>query len=329
MKENPSVIAPQNSELEEVCFRSFFNASGGYVPQAELLEKTGGDSFSLERCLKNLETWGYRLDLHPRFGVRLLELPLTLHLDEVKGRLSLNNSWKLLHVRETKSTMDFLKNIGKSPTHPEALVIADTQSAGRGRFQRSWESRPDQGLYLSLLLRPSISIASYSQLTIQTAVATLQVIEKMTSSSLQIKWPNDLMIHGKKVAGILTEIGQDSSKQNFAVVGLGLNLLQKEGDFSSEVAEKATSLLKETQQAIRRADFLVEWIPQLQKTLQRPFSETASFWKSRCLSLGQSVTVETGQGIVRGTALDLEESGALILRTDSGTHQSIVSGVVV
>jgi BirA family biotin operon repressor/biotin-[acetyl-CoA-carboxylase] ligase len=224
--------------------------------------------------------------------------------------------------------MDFLKREGHQGAPHGSLVVADKQTAGRGRLGRTWSSHQELGLYLSVLLRPDFGIESYSRLTIMTAVATLQTIEELTSLHLQIKWPNDLMIHRKKLAGILTEVHRDQKGNPFAIVGLGLNLHQTTADFPPEIQNKASSLLMESERRIRHADFLAAWIQRYQKTLETPFEEISDFWKSRSLNLGELIQVQTAQGPIAGTALDLESNGSLILRTDSGKIHSILSGIV-
>lgn len=315
--------------MEADLLRILMGAGQHYVPRVEIAQKLNLDSRTIGFLFQTLLSWGYRIDFHPQQGVRLVALSSTLHLDEVRAKLPSGYFCPLIHVRETRSTMDFLKNLGMTGAPHGQIVIADSQTAGRGRFQRVWKNHPGKALYLSLLLRPPFDRSAYSRLTIGTSVATLEVIERMTGSEIQIKWPNDLMIQNKKIAGMITEASLDSQKRSFAVVGLGLNLLQEKEDFPEELQERATSLFQAFGKKIRPADFLAEWIPHLHQTFEKPFSEVVTLWKARCLTLGQNLQVQNGSQLIYGMAMDLEENGALILRTDAGIYQTIQSGVVV
>ncbi|MES2310492.1 MAG: biotin--[acetyl-CoA-carboxylase] ligase [Verrucomicrobiota bacterium] len=314
--------------MESHLLRLLLQNRSDFISRAQLQRELSIHEQALDSLLQMLISWEYRMEFHPTLGIRLLELPLSLHLDEVFAQLPPQFSWRIFHLKETSSTMDFLKREGIQGAPHGSIVIANQQTAGRGRLGRSWTSSPELGLYLSILLRPDFGVESYSRLTILTAVATLQTIEYLTSLHLQIKWPNDLMIGKRKLAGILTEVHRDHFGKPFAIVGLGLNLLHQTSDFPSELQSKASSLLMESGKSIRRTDLLVHWIQFYQKALLMPFDEISDLWKSRCLNLGELIQVHTEQGPLAGTALDLESNGSLILRTDSGKIHSILSGIV-
>ncbi len=314
--------------MESSLLRLLLNHSSEFLSLPHLCQQLQRNDLQVIDLLKTLTLWGYTLETHPTLGVRLLQLSAALHLDELRARLPQNHPWTLFHLNETPSTMDFIKREGIRGGADGTLVIANSQTAGRGRHGRSWNSRPELGLYLSVLLRPDFPISSYSRLTIIAAVATLQAAERVTQRRFQIKWPNDLMIGKRKLAGILTEAHLDQQQQPFAILGVGINLIQEVSDFPEELQTKASSLLIESQRSIRRTDFLLEWIERFQNALSLPFEEIVQEWKSKCLNLGESIVVTTPQGKIQGTALDLESNGALLLRDDQGKIHTILSGLI-
>lgn len=314
--------------MESSLLRLLLKNSSDFLSVPHLCQQLQLTDRQLTDLLKALTSWGYTFETHPTLGVRLLQLSSALHLDELRARLPQDHPWTLFHLNETPSTMDFIKREGIRGGAHGTLVIANSQTAGRGRHGRSWNSRPDLGLTFSVLLRPDFPLLCYSRLTIIAAVATLQAAERMTQLPLQIKWPNDLMIGKRKLAGILTEAHLDQRKQSFAILGLGINLMQELDDFPEELQIKASSLFIESQRSIRRTDFLVEWIERFQNGLSLPFEEIIRLWKSKCLNLGESIVVTTPQGKIQGMALDLESNGALLLRDDHGKIHSILSGLI-
>jgi len=205
------------------------------------------------------------------------------------------------------------------------LVAASRQTAGRGRWGRNWESPPDRGLYVSILLRPDLPMTEAGKLTVLSSVATVDAVETVSGLRPQIKWPNDLMAGGRKLAGLLIETEPKGGRLAFAVIGIGLNVRQEAGDFSPEVRGLATSLYLATGQLYRRADLLVALLQAVERRLSRPFDEAREAWTASSLTLGQRVTLTTVRGRKHGQAMGLDESGALLLRGDSGEVEAVTA----
>jgi BirA family biotin operon repressor/biotin-[acetyl-CoA-carboxylase] ligase len=206
------------------------------------------------------------------------------------------------------------------------VVAASRQTAGRGRLGRNWESPPDRGLYVSILLRPDLPVTEAGQLTILSSLATADAVEKVSGLRPHIKWPNDVVVHGRKLAGLLIETDPKGGRVAFAVIGIGLNVRQAADDFSAEVRDKATSLHLATGQFHRRADLLVALLHAFERRLSQPFAEAREAWNASSLTLGQRVTLTTTRGRKHGQALGLDESGALLLRNDSGEVEAVTAG---
>jgi BirA family transcriptional regulator, biotin operon repressor / biotin---[acetyl-CoA-carboxylase] ligase len=210
-------------------------------------------------------------------------------------------------------------------------VIAETQTAGRGRRGRAWASPAGKNLYLSVILRPELPPQRAPELTLVAAVALAQTI---ADSGLEpkIKWPNDIQLGGKKVAGILTELSSEPERVHFVVLGLGVNLNAEPGDFPPEVAELATSLAVARGVSVPRALFTAALCTRLEQWLevhaQEGFSPVRAAWKGLSATLGQDVLVRTERDELRGIAEDVDESGALLVRDAKGTLHQVLAGDV-
>jgi BirA family biotin operon repressor/biotin-[acetyl-CoA-carboxylase] ligase len=235
-------------------------------------------------------------------------------------------AWDPVLLTETSSTNDMALKQARKGARSGFLVAASRQTKGRGRLGRSWESPPDRGLYVSILLRPDLPMTEAGKLTILSSVATVDAVETVAGLRPQIKWPNDLIIGKRKLAGLLIETEPKGKRLAFAVIGIGLNVRQDTGDFSPEVRRQATSLYLATGQLYRRADLLVALLQALERRLSRPFDEAREAWTASSLTLGQRVTLTTVRGRKHGQAMGLDESGALLLRGDSGEVEAVTAG---
>lgn len=213
------------------------------------------------------------------------------------------------------------------------VVIADQQSAGRGRLGRSFHSPAGSGIYLSLILRPEQSPAQLMHLTCAVGVAVCDAIEEVCGLRPGIKWINDLVIDGRKLGGILVELAMDpiTGKVAYAIVGIGLNCSQKTGDFPPELSDIATSLRQITGKEPDRPRLAAAMVKHLE-IMRRNLEEKAAImerYRCDCVTLGKEVTVFRGNNARRGTALDIDPDGGLLVRySDSGTTEIVNSGEV-
>jgi len=244
----------------------------------------------------------------------------------LKRENSPSPEWDPVLLAETSSTNDVVREQARKGTRSGFLVAASRQTSGRGRLGRKWESPPDRGLCVSILLRPDLPMTEAGKLTVLSSVAAVDAVEMVSGLRPQIKWPNDLMIGGRKLAGLLIETEPKASRIAFAVIGIGLNVRHEEGDFSPEVRGLATSLYLATGHLYRRADLLVALLQAFEKRLGLPFDEAREAWMASSLTLGQRVTLTTARGRKHGQALGLDESGALLLRSDSGEVETVTAG---
>jgi BirA family biotin operon repressor/biotin-[acetyl-CoA-carboxylase] ligase len=274
---------------------------------------------------------GYPIEFQPPDSVTLSEPPDIWCAEEILGRCPPRKDFRLplwdpLLLTETSSTSDVARAQGQKGAPAGFLVAASRQTSGRGRLGRKWESSSDRGLYVSILLRPDLPLAEAGKLTILSSVAAADAVELASGLRPKIKWPNDLLINNRKLAGLLIETESKANRLAFAVIGIGLNVRHEESDFSPEVRDRATSLYLATGRRFRRADLLVALLQSFERRLNSPFHDVREAWTADSLPFGQRITLTTLQGRKEGVAVGLDESGALLLRSDSGELEAVTAG---
>ena len=306
-----------------------FDHLGEQVTHAELFGKSSIPAEELDRRLTPYLQAGYPIEIHPQGTICLREPPDVWCAEEILGRCprsSAGPAWNPLLLAETGSTNDVARDQGRRGEPAGFVVAASRQTAGRGRLGRAWESPPGRGLYVSILLRPDVHVSETSQLPILASVAAVDAVEAVTDTRPQIKWPNDLLMGGRKLGGLLIETEMAGPRLAFAVIGIGLNVRHAAGDFSPAVRDLATSLYLATGHLYRRADVLVALLRAVERRLARPFAEVRDAWTASSLTLGQRVELNTGRGRKVGQAMGLDDTGALLLRTDSGEIETFTAG---
>jgi BirA family biotin operon repressor/biotin-[acetyl-CoA-carboxylase] ligase len=229
---------------------------------------------------------------------------------------------------DVDSTNATAKDLAKAGAEEGTVVIARSQSHGRGRFERSWES-PEGGVYLSLILRPCTSNEKTSLLSFVVALAVTKTINEYGVHAT-IKWPNDVRVNGRKIAGILLESEGDGPTINYVVVGIGINLTIDLKRLSAGIQQRSTSLLNELHCPVDYHDFLKNFFMIFEHYYlifqgQR-YGEIIDEWKDLSDILGKTVRVKTMTETLQGTAFDVDQSGFLLLWTASGETKKILSG---
>jgi BirA family transcriptional regulator, biotin operon repressor / biotin---[acetyl-CoA-carboxylase] ligase len=238
--------------------------------------------------------------------------------------------------REVESTNDVAFDLAKEGACEGTVVIADRQIKGRGRLQRKWISPPRFNLYVSIILRPSISSKEATILTLVSSVALFETVKSYGIKS-QIKWPNDLLINRRKVAGVLTEMEPDGERVGFVLVGLGINLNMTRGvmnNLMGEVSDIATSIREELGYEVDRSEFAANLINLLEKWYDefngKGKSAIIDEWKKRWGDLNKRVRVRTdgNVNVIEGIAYDLDQNGFLLVKKDNGEIDRIIAGDV-
>jgi BirA family biotin operon repressor/biotin-[acetyl-CoA-carboxylase] ligase len=237
---------------------------------------------------------------------------------------------QLYYYEEIGSTNDEAFHLGLSGAPEGTALIANSQNAGKGRMQRIWHSPAGKNIYTSIILRPKIESARAPQISILAGVAVAEILESYCPDRIKLKWPNDVLINGKKVCGILSQIKTNASEVDFIVLGMGINVNISYSQFPKEICDLATSLVIETGREISRQELIIslyenlaKWYKQL---LQDGFARIKEKWLSMSPMIGELVQVMFQEEAVSGTAIGLDEDGSLILLTASNKKYKVLAG---
>lgn len=289
----------------------------------ELARTLGVDKASLGEALQTAIEWGYRID-HGGGKVRFISPPDLLTSTEIGCGLKTRFLGKsVLAYRSVKSTNDIALGLAEDGQTEGTLITAEQQTAGRGRFGRDWKSPPQTGIYMSLILRPNFPPDQAPALSLVAALAVAESIEQHCPGQVAVKWPNDVLIDRKKVAGILTELATDNSKIKHVVVGIGINVNQTNEDFPSDLRHKATSIRIALKEKIDRVA-LIQSILERFEPAYLEYQETrlqSMLTRLRAYSslIGKKVKLDQGGEIIEAEALDIAPDGGLIVRGKAGT----------
>lgn len=310
------------------------HAGNGAVSGADLSQQLGVSRAAIWARVRELRNLGYEVEASPHLGYRLLNTPDLLHADDLLSRLGpVNAIGRNIQVfQETTSTNDVVEKMARDAVKEGVVVFAESQTRGRGRMGRNWMSPPGKGLWFSILLRPNIRPEQTTRLTILSATAIRRAIQSQTGLPAEIKWPNDILLEGQKIAGILTEMRAEMDQVKYVILGIGLDVNLSAMDFPSELRKAATSLKTHLGRAVSRPDLAVAALRELDadyaKLCSGAFEELADEWVAHCGTIGREVCIRIGDRQVRGHAEALGDEGALLLRTEHGHLERVIGGDV-
>ena len=323
--------------MKEKILRALRSA-GGYVSGASLCEELGVSRQAVWKNITALKENGYEIESVPKKGYRLAAVPDMLYAPDILSRLPENCLCRKVECFSSiDSTNTKAKQLAELGEAEGMLVTAEKQTAGKGRRGRSWESEPGVGIWMTLLLRPSILPVKVSGLTLLAALALVRAIKDVCRLDAQIKWPNDVILAKKKICGILTEMSSEENFVHYVVVGIGINANM--ASFSREVEETATSIYLQSGKKINRAELAAAWIQSFceyygQFVKRQDLSFVTEEYNSVLANkdkevrvyygmAGQTSLENTDVGIARG----IDRDGALLVDME-GQRKRIVSGEV-
>ena len=305
--------------------------SQDYVSGQQICERFQVSRTAVWKVIKQLKEEGYEVEAVRNRGYRLSSLPDILSREEIVSQI--DTVWagqNVYYFTETDSTNIQAKRMGDQGAPHGTLAAAGQQTAGKGRRGRTWESPADQNIYMSLLLRPEIAPVKAPMLTLVMAYAAAMALRECTGLDVQIKWPNDLVINGKKICGILTEAITDfeSGQIQNLILGIGINCSTNE--FPKDLLEIAGALEGSFSKNELAAEVLNQLLPLIEHLEDRTFLED---YRGHSLVIGKDIQVYKGgyAGTVPGrgaSALGIDENGGLIVQYDSGERETLATGEI-
>ena len=301
-----------------------------WISGERLSRELGVTRSAVWKHVRKLRRDGYEIASAPRKGYRMTRISPLLLPEEIQNGLRTRSfgQGKIVYLETTDSTNTRARELANQGSPEGTLVVAEQQTAGRGRKGRVWHSPKRDGIYISLILRPKISPLEAPKITLLAGIAAAEAILSLADLDVHIKWPNDILIGKRKVAGVLTEIASDLDEVSHVVTGLGMNGNVRE--FPPELRDVGTSLYLETGRPVDRASLVRSFLERYEHFyaifLQGRTQDILERWKTLSRTLGSRIAVEISGRRITGVARDIEPDGSLILETPDGKSHRVFSG---
>lgn len=283
--------------------------------------------------MKELEKDGYQMEAKPRMGYRIKTYSKKLSSNTIKW--GLDTEWianKVIHMQTVDSTQTIAHQAARDNAPHGTIVVADEQTIGRGRMNRTWHSSKDKGIWLSIILRPEMPPNHASQLTLLAATVLADVLDEFDSLNPLIKWPNDLLINKKKTAGILTEMQAEQDRIQYILIGIGLNVNHSIEDLNEDIQSKATSLRIESDMEWSIKDLIQKLLIAFETAydiyMEHGFAPIKEKWESYGFKIGENISIKTFNDKWKGKFLGISEEGALLTESKDGKPVKLYSAEI-
>lgn len=314
--------------MKEQILNLFKQANGEFISGEAISQALACSRTAIWKYIEELRAEGYEFEAVRRSGYRLVAVPDTPYPEEVKD--SLHTTFigqNVQYFPSVDSTQVKAHALAKDGAPEGTVIIADHQSGGKGRLGRVWHSPSGTGIWMSILLRPKLELHRCPQLTLLAAVACVEAIREQTELPVMIKWPNDILLNGKKICGILTELNAEADCINYIITGIGMNV--NTPSFPEELRDIATSLSLEKKENVARVPLirrLLEKLEELYLTyMESGFTPIKLRWESYALSIGKPVTIRRMHSTMSGLALGIDDHGVLLVQHENGEIEKVYS----
>jgi BirA family transcriptional regulator, biotin operon repressor / biotin---[acetyl-CoA-carboxylase] ligase len=318
------------STIKKKLLHALSESNQEFLSGQALADIAGCSRTAIWKHIEELRKEGFVLEAVRKKGYRVIETPDSVTESKIRLGLQTKSLGRVIHYEESvQSTQRIAHVLAGDGASEGTLVIADEQTAGRGRLMREWHSSKGTGIWMSLILKPLLSPQKAPQFTLITAVAVVQAIEEVTDLHPQIKWPNDILIDGKKVTGILTELQAESDKINSIIIGIGMNVNHTNEHFPDELQKIATSLAIEQGEPLSRSEIVQKVLERIEALysmyMKEGFTPVKLLWESYAISIGKKIRARTINGTIEGRALGITDEGVLKIEDSAGTIHQIYS----
>ncbi|MEW4306973.1 biotin--[acetyl-CoA-carboxylase] ligase [Rossellomorea marisflavi] len=318
------------SVIREKLLSALSDSPDDFLSGQALADIAGCSRAAVWKHIEELRKEGFVLEAVRKKGYRIIGSPDSVTANKLKIGLKTKTLGQNIHYEETVgSTQKVAHELAANGAPEGTLVIADEQTDGRGRLMREWHSSKGTGVWMSLILKPLLPPQKAPQFTLIAAVAVVQAIQETTGLDPQIKWPNDILINGRKATGILTELQAEPDKINSIIIGIGMNVNQTQEHFPDELQSIATSYGMEAGRSLSRSDIVQKVLERMEALYElymaKGFTPIKLMWESYAVSIGRRITARTINGSIEGYARGITEEGVLQIEDDTGQLHHIYS----
>ncbi|WP_342541232.1 biotin--[acetyl-CoA-carboxylase] ligase [Heyndrickxia sp. FSL K6-6286] len=318
------------SPIRKRLLEAFTNANGEFLSGQALADILGCSRTAVWKHIEELRKEGFELEAVRKKGYRIISTMDRVTENEIRLGLKTSKLGSMIQYLDTiDSTQKVAHQLAQEGCPEGTIVVAEEQTNGRGRLTRHWHSPKFTGIWMSIVLRPKLPPFKAPQFTLITAVAVVQAIEQLFDLQPEIKWPNDILIKGKKVTGILTELQADSDKIHSIIIGIGINVNQTREDFPEELHSVATSIAIENGGKLSRSILIQQILANLEKYYQiyldKGFAPLKLLWESYAISIGKDIIARTVNEVIAGKAIGISDEGVLKIQDKNGVIHDIYS----
>ena len=310
---------------------AYLKGQSDYVSGEDISNQLGGTRANIWKNINKLKAEGYQIESSTKKGYRLMTSPDILTQSELADLIQTECLGKAIHYyEEIDSTNQMAKALAREGAGEGTVVIADKQNSGKGRLGKVWDSPSGTGIWMSIILRPQIMPGQAAQLTLLAGLSMCEAITRVTGLEAKIKWPNDIVINGKKVCGILTEMSAELDRINYIIPGIGVNVNTE--SFPDELAH-ATSLSLQGGRTYMRKYIVKEFLQLFEKDYMRYKDEKSigaflERYRTNCITLHNQVKIITTDGEYIAYTKDIATDGALVVIDETGKESHVFSGEV-
>ncbi|MFA9455504.1 biotin--[acetyl-CoA-carboxylase] ligase [Halalkalibacter sp. AB-rgal2] len=313
--------------MKEALIKLLEEKQGQFVSGELISRLLGCSRTAIWKHIDSLRKSGYEVESAPRKGYRLVQRGEQIQPHDIKLNLTTDTFAKeQTYLSTTVSTQKVAHELLQKGVKEGHLVVANEQTNGKGRMSRAWHSPAGTSVSMSLILKPNLPPQRTPQLTLLTAVAIVRAIKQLTGLSADIKWPNDVLVNGKKLVGILTEIQSEPDLVHSVVIGIGINVNQTKDELRLDLKDKTTSLFIETENKVHRAKLMAYVLNELESLykiyIMDGFEQIKLMWETHSISIGTHLYARTPNEVIYGFAQGITSEGFLLIEDESGvTHQ--------
>ncbi|WOV89083.1 biotin--[acetyl-CoA-carboxylase] ligase [Sporosarcina oncorhynchi] len=323
-----------NTQVKNELLRRLFEANGIPISGQEFADEFGLSRTAIWKYIKEFEEEGYDILSIRKKGYVLTGSPDRINAANIQKKLKTKSYGRIVDYYESCATTQLIAHdAAQNGAADGTLVVSEEQTAGKGRLSRPWSSAAGKGIWMSLIIRPSLMPQEAPQMTLVAAVAIVRAIEEIVGLEATIKWPNDIMIDGKKITGILTELQSDPDRVKAIIIGIGMNINHDIDDFPEEIQDIATSLKLKTGKVTDRARLIAEILSFLElyteMYVKHGFGPIKLLWEGYSNTAGKRIKAVMLNETVEGIALGISEEGLLEVKMDDGTIKGIYSADII
>lgn len=317
--------------MKDKILKRFLLASGEPLSGQQLADDFEISRTAIWKHLQTLQEEGYTFETIKRKGYLLTDMPDRVDPARISATISTDRYGKTIHyLEECPTTQEIAQQLAREGAPDGTIVIAESQTEGKGRMMRPWESTKSKGIWMTVIVRPNVLPHQAPQFTLIAAVAIVNAMKSLYKNFTPvIKWPNDLLVNGRKCTGILTEMLAEIDRVDALLIGIGINVNQQLNDFPEELHDIATSISIEEGNSIDRGELVASILSYLERYcdqyVQKGFSEIKTLWEESSGTIGKRIRATTLREVFEGVAIGITEDGILEIKLDNGDIKRVYS----